>query len=84
MIAAVQLNNYFGLHVCLSLRAWVGPYVGTPACHTLEFSVASQNVTNKSSLVCVKSENWYEFWVALILLGSMWQDKAELRTVVCD
>ena len=33
-------------------------------CHTLEFSVASQNVINKSSLVCFKSEK-YAFWFTL-------------------
>ena len=65
-----NLNNYFGLHVCLSFRGYV--------CHTLRFQVALQNVTNKCSLVCVKSEK-YAFWVTLRLLGSMQQGKAELH-----
>ena len=69
-------NNYFQLQVCLSfrpsLRLWVR--------HTLGFQVASQYVTNKSSLVCVKSEK-YAFGVTLRLLGSMQQGKAEPCTI---
>ena len=55
-----NLSNYFGLHVCLSFRPFVDGYV----CHTLGFSVASQNFTNKSFLVCIKSVK-YAFWVTL-------------------
>ena len=42
-------------------------------------AVISQNVTNKSSLVCVKSEK-YAFFVNLRPLRSMRGGKAELRT----
>ena len=48
--------------------------------HTFGFTVASQNVTNESSLVCVKSLE-YTFWVTLRLLGSMRQGKAELSVL---
>ena len=70
------MNAYFLLlskyclqiHVCL----WV--------CHTLGISVALQNVSNKSSLICVKSEK-YAFCVTLRHLGSLRQSKAELSTL---
>ena len=39
-----NLNNYFGLQVCLSFRTWVCTCVG--------ISIVSQHVTNKSFLVC--------------------------------
>ena len=39
-----------------------------------------QNVTNKSCLVCVKSEK-HAFWVTLRLLGPMQQGKAKLHTL---
>ena len=67
-----NLNNYVRLHVCVSFRIWV--------CHTLGISVASQNVTNKSFLVCVKSEK-YAFWATLKYLGTMQQVEAELSTL---
>ena len=68
----INLNNYFRLQVCLYFRAWVHVFVR----HTLRFYVVSQNVINKSSLVCVRSEN-YAFRVTLRLLGSIWQGNAE-------
>ena len=43
-------------------------------------AVVSQNVTNKSCLVCVMSEK-YAFWVTLRLLGSILQGKVELHTL---
>ena len=49
-------------------------------CHTLGLLAVSQNITNKSSLVCVKSEKC-AFWITLRLLGSMQQGKAKLRTI---
>ena len=49
-----NLNNYIKFHVCLSICKKL---VQIPA-------VVSQNVTNKSCLICVKSEK-YAFWVTL-------------------
>ena len=63
---SVHLNNYLRLHVCLSFYGYVCGYVG----HTLGISVASQNVANKSFLVCVKNEK-YAFWVTRRHLRSM-------------
>ena len=63
---ATHLNNYFDFHVCLSIRPWfwlrfrgsVRPNLSsTPAS-------VSQNVTNKSCLLCIKSEK-YASWVTL-------------------
>ena len=52
-----HLNNYFDFHVCLSFRPSAQKLTSIPAS-------VSQNVTNKSSLVCVKSEK-YASWVTL-------------------
>ena len=72
-----NLHKYFKLHVCLSLQT-------RPSCpiqsHITISAVGSQNVTNKSSLVCVKSEK-YAFWVILSSLGSMWQGEAEIHAL---
>ena len=63
--AALHLNNYFNFHVCLSfcLRPSVRPSVrkltSIPA-------GISQNITNKSCFVCVKSKK-YASWVTLRL-----------------
>ena len=62
------LNNYFDFHVCLSIRLSVVPSVRgsgsvRPNLTSIPASV-TQNVTNKSCLVCVKSEK-YASWVAL-------------------
>ena len=56
-----HLNNYFDFHVCLSIRPSVIPSVRklTPIS-----AVVSQNVSNKSCLVCVKSEKCTS-WVTL-------------------
>ena len=53
-----NLHNYFNLHICPSLRQPV-------LFHFTIAVVGSQNVTNESWLVCVKSEK-YAFWVTLI------------------
>ena len=45
-----NLNNYFSLYVCLFFFGCVG--------HTFGFLVVSQNVNNKSFLVCIKSEKY--------------------------
>ena len=54
----IHLNNYFDFHVCPSIRL--------PCVRNLTplSVVLSQNVTNKSCLVCVKSEK-YASWVTL-------------------
>ena len=65
------LNNYFNLNVCLSILGLSD--VCLSVSRTYEFvipAVRSQNVTNKSCLVCVKSEK-YAFLVTLRFLGSM-------------
>ena len=49
-------------------------------CHPLGISVTLLNVTDKSFLVCVKSEK-YAFWATLRHLGAMQQGKAELLTL---
>ena len=74
----VHLHDYFNLHVCLSLQR-PSVSVGVLSDFTIP-TVASQNVSNKSSLECVKSEK-YAFCVTLRLLGSMQQGKAKLRTI---
>ena len=68
----IQITIYDFTSVCLSVCGYVS--------HTLGISVTSQNVTNKSFLVCVKSEK-YTFWFTLSHLGSMRQGKAELNTL---
>ena len=63
-----HLHNYFNLHVCLSLRRR-----RRPSRPTFEFPIPSvvwQSVTNKSWLVCVKSEKC-TFLVTIRPLGSM-------------
>ena len=72
-----NLNNYLWLHGCLSFRT---TYVHTWVRHTLGISASSQNVTNESFLLCVKSEK-YAFWVTLRHLGYMPQGKAKLSTL---
>ena len=70
-----NLNSYLQLHVCLSFHRCVAGYVG----HTLGFQSLSQNVTNKSSLVCVKSEK-YAFWITLTpQLDRCCRGEAEVR-----
>ena len=65
----LYLNNYFDFHVCLSIRpsvrSSVRPFV-LPSAQKLTSIPASvsQNVTNKSCLVCVKSKK-YASWVTL-------------------
>ena len=75
---SINLNNYFNLHVCLSLCLCVR--------HTLQLDlippVVSQNLTDKSCLVCVTRE-LYTFWVILRSLGHMRPGEAELHTL-CD
>ena len=62
-----NLNNYFDFHVCLSIHPFVRPFVrpvpSTQKLTSIPASV-SQNVTNKSCLVCVKSKK-YASWVTL-------------------
>ena len=55
------LNNYFNFHVCLSIRLSVRSFVcPVPSAQKLTSIPASvsQNVTNKSCLVRVKSEKY--------------------------
>ena len=75
----VYLNNYFNFHVCLSIRFRPFVCVSENQLHFLQ-SYHPENVTNKSCLVCVKSEK-YTFLVTLRPLGSMRQDKANLRSL---
>ena len=44
------------------------------------FAVGSQNVTNRSFLVCVKSEK-YALWVTLRPLGSIRQGEPEIHAI---
>ena len=63
----LYLNNYFDFHICLSIRPFVRPSVRpVPSGQKLNSIPASvsQNVTNKSCLVCVKSKK-YASWVTL-------------------
>ena len=81
LVSFHNLNNYFRLHVCLSFRTYVRPSVR----HTFIFfqfpAVASQNVTNKSCLACVKSEK-YASWVTI---SPQWEcccrGEAEVRII---
>ena len=62
---STHLNNYFDFHVCLSFRPSVRPSVRASVRRIAQIpAVVSQNVTNKSCLVCAKSEK-YSFWVTL-------------------
>ena len=69
--------NYFNLHVCPSLRR---QRMSCPVLNSIP-AVVSQNVTNESYLVCVKSEK-YAFLVKLRPLGFMRQGEAKLRTYI--
>ena len=57
----MYLNNYFNLHVCLSMVLSVRVCVRKL---TLVFAVGSQNLSNRRFLVSVRSEK-YAFWVTL-------------------
>ena len=52
-----HLNNYFDFHVCLSIRGSV-VLVPSPQKLTSIPASVSQNVINKSCLLCVKSEKY--------------------------
>ena len=58
--SGTYLNNYFDFHVCLSVRPSVRHSVILSVWKLAPFpAVVSQNVTNKSCLVCVKSKNMH-------------------------
>ena len=67
------LNDYFNLHVCLSILSFI--FFGCVS------AVVSQNITNKSCLACVKSKK-YASWVTI---RPQWdcccQGKAEVRII---
>ena len=66
-----HLNNYFNIYVCLSICSFVRPSVILCVRKLAPFPVVtSPSVTNKSYLVCVKSEK-YAFGVAARPLGSI-------------
>ena len=71
----------FPCHVCLSIRLSVRPFVRVSKKLAPFPAVAWQNVTNKSCLVCVKSEK-YASWVTL---RPQWdcccRGEAEVRTL---
>ena len=71
-----NLNNYFNLHACLSIR------LSSPCVKKLTpvSAVESQNVTNRSFLVNVKSKK-YAFWVTLRCLGSKSQGKVKIHAL---
>ena len=53
-VSPIYLNNYFDFHVRLSFRPFVRPFVRSCVRILYQFpTVISQNVTNKSCLVCV-------------------------------
>ena len=62
---ARNLFNYFNLHVCLSFQPSV--IISIPA-------IGLQNATNKTCLVCVKSENMHS-WSPLYPLGTSGKEK---------
>ena len=78
----INLNNYFNLHVCLSIRPSVPSVSSIPCVQKLTpvSAVGSQNVTNRSFLVSVKSEK-YAFWVTLRPLGSMSQGEVKIHSL---
>ena len=84
----VHLNNYFDFHVCLSIRPSVlsvpfRPFRSVRPSHWLltpVSAVGSQNVTNRSFLVCVKSEK-YALRVTLRPLGSIRQGEPEIHAI---
>ena len=78
-VISCNLHNYNNLHVC--------PFLGRPlvAYHSVQsyFTnpvVWSQNVTNKSCLVCVKSEKYAFLVTPRLIIMSMRRGKAELHT----
>ena len=79
LFVSANLNNYFDFHVCLSIRV---PFVrgsGSVRPNLTSIPSVSQNVTNKSCLVCVMSEK-YSSWVTLTLqLNRCCRGKAEVR-----
>ena len=58
-----NLNNYFDIHVCLSFRRRLRRRASVRKLIPIS-AVGSQNITNKSCLVCVMSAK-YAFWVTL-------------------
>ena len=82
-LEAIQGLDFFSAHVDAFPYITSGRLSVLPACdmcHTFKFltpAVVSQNVNNKSSVVCVRSKK-YAFLVTLRLQGSMRLGKAEL------
>ena len=78
ILTLYNLNNYFNFHVCLSIRPSV-PSVPSVRKLTSIPTRVSQNIPNKSCLVCVKSEK-YASWVTF---RSQWdrcrQGEAKVR-----
>ena len=68
-----NLHRYFNFHICLSIQQRPNYEFSIP-------EVVSQTVTNKSCLVCVKSEK-YAFLVTTRPLQSMRWREAELHTL---
>ena len=66
----MYLNNYFNFHVCLSIRVPCSVVPSVRGSGSVRLNLTSipasvsQNVTNKSCLVSVKSEK-YASWVTL-------------------
>ena len=75
------LNNHFNLHVCLSILFRLRAICPCVQKLTPVFAVGSQNVTNRSFLVCVKSEK-YALWVTLRPLGSIRQGEPEIHAIL--
>ena len=80
-------RSLYVIYITISTFTPVRPYgvgVSVGVCpflfHFTIPEIGSQNVTNKTSLVCVKSEK-YALWVTLRLIRSMRRDKAEPSTL---
>ena len=76
-------NIYITISTFTSVRPYGVVVVGVTSRHTLKLpipAVDSQNVSNKSCLACVQSEQ-YSFWFTLRPLGSMRRGEAELHTL---
>ena len=75
---------YITISTITSVRLYgVGIVVVPSSRHTFKFQIPaadSQNVSDKSCLACVQSEQ-YSFWFTLRPLGSMRQGEAELHTL---
>ena len=82
-VILIHLHNYFNLHVCPSFRRRRRRRRRCRRRPTFDFQISaviSESVTNKSCLICVKSEK-YAFLGTTRPLGCMRWGEAKLHTL---